>query len=146
MSDDFRHRTLVEVRFRDIDAFGHVNNAVIASYIEQARVSYLHDVLDFEPVGRMPMILAMLQIDYAAPVFWGEGVGVDSRVDWVGRSSLGMAHRVVDTGDGHALASASSVLVAYDYAENRPMAVPEDWRRRLVAHEGRTLEKTAAGS
>ena len=45
MTDDFRHRTRVEVRFRDIDAFGHVNNAVVASYVEQARIRYLLDVL-----------------------------------------------------------------------------------------------------
>ena len=45
VSDDFRHRTRVEVRFRDIDAFGHVNNAVVSSYVEQARIRYLVDVL-----------------------------------------------------------------------------------------------------
>ncbi|HEY7331820.1 MAG TPA: thioesterase family protein, partial [Candidatus Limnocylindria bacterium] len=45
MSDDFRHRTSVQVRFRDIDAFGHVNNAVVSSYVEQARVTYLREVL-----------------------------------------------------------------------------------------------------
>jgi acyl-CoA thioester hydrolase len=45
VSDAFRHRTTLQVRFRDIDAFGHVNNAVFFSYLEQARIRYLLDVL-----------------------------------------------------------------------------------------------------
>ena len=38
MTDAFRHRTTIQVRFRDTDAFGHVNNAVFFSYVELARV------------------------------------------------------------------------------------------------------------
>jgi acyl-CoA thioester hydrolase len=60
VSDEFRHRTSVEERFRDLDAFGHVNNAVITSYAEHGRIRYLRDVLDVEPVGLMPLILAMI--------------------------------------------------------------------------------------
>ncbi len=45
MTDEFRHRTRLEVRFRDVDAFGHVNNAVFLSYIEQGRISYLAQAL-----------------------------------------------------------------------------------------------------
>ncbi|MBE7551375.1 MAG: hypothetical protein HS126_09920 [Anaerolineales bacterium] len=42
--DNFRHLTLIEVRFRDLDVFGHVNNGVIFTYIETARIRYLIDV------------------------------------------------------------------------------------------------------
>jgi len=39
------YTTEIDVRFRDIDAMGHVNNAVYATYIEQARTEYFRDVL-----------------------------------------------------------------------------------------------------
>ncbi len=70
MTDDFRHRTRVEVRFRDIDAFGHVNNAVVSTYIELARIRYLVDVLQVEPIGVMPLILANISIDYRSPILF----------------------------------------------------------------------------
>lgn len=143
MTDDFRHRTRVEVRFRDIDAFGHVNNAVTASYVEQARVSYLRDVLAVQPVGLMPLILAMIRLDYVAPIFFGDRVEVGSRVDWVGTSSIAMSHGLW-ADDGRELARASSVLVTYDYDQARPMPVPDDWRGALATHEGRSLERPAA--
>jgi acyl-CoA thioester hydrolase len=143
VTDDFSHRTRVEVRFRDIDAFGHVNNAVVSSYLELARVRYLVDVLDIDPVGRMPLILAMIKIDYLSPIFFRDEVHIGSQVDWLGNSSIGMSH-LMSAGDGRELARSSSVLVSYDYAEARPMPVPDEWRGRLAAHEGRSLERPRA--
>ena len=76
MTEEFRHRTRVEVRFRDIDAFGHVNNAVVSSYIELARIRYLVDVLQVEPIGVMPLILANITIDYRSPIFFRDTVEI----------------------------------------------------------------------
>ena len=143
MSDEFRHRTRVEVRFRDLDAFGHVNNAVVSSYVELARVRYLVDVLGVDPVGRMPLILAMIKIDYLSPIFFSDEVHIASRVDWLGNSSIAMSH-LVQGGDGRDLARSSSVLVTYDYTEARPMPVPDDWRGLIGAHEDRSLDRPRA--
>jgi acyl-CoA thioester hydrolase len=148
LSDDYRHRTPVQVRFRDIDAFGHVNNAVVSSYVEQARVNYLRDVLELDPVGpedRMPLILAMIRIDYRSPIFLEDEVEVGSRVDWVGRTSFHMSHRLAQQA-GRELATAASVLVTYDYEVARPMPVPPEWRTSLAAHEGRELERPQQGA
>ena len=141
MTDEFHHRTRVEVRFRDLDAFGHVNNAVTTSYVEHGRIRYLRDVLGFSPVGEMPMILGMIQVDYVTPIYFGEFVDVASRVDWIGTTSLAMSHRLTAGGDEHEVARATSVLVAYDYAESKPMPVPEEWRSTLTEYEGRDLAR-----
>jgi acyl-CoA thioester hydrolase len=141
VTDEFHHRTRVEVRFRDLDAFGHVNNAVTTSYVEHGRIRYLRDVLGFSPVGEMPMILAMIQVDYVTPIYFGEYVDVASRVDWIGTTSLAMSHRLTAGEDGHEVARANSVLVAYDYAESKPMPVPQEWRSTLTEYEGRDLAR-----
>jgi len=141
VTDEFRHRTRVEVRFRDLDVFGHVNNAVTTSYVEHGRIRYLRDVLGFSPVGEMPMILAMIQVDYLIPIYFGESVDVASRVDWIGTTSLAMSHRLTAGDDAHEVARATSVLVAYDYTESKPMPVPLEWRSTLTAYEGRDLAR-----
>lgn len=139
--DEFRHRTSLEVRFRDLDAFGHVNNAVFSTYTELARIRYLLDVLQPDrPFERMPLILARLAIDFRSPIQFGEEVVIDTRVTDIGRSSFGMAHRM--TAAGRLAAELETVLVAYDYQTARPMPVPDAWRRRIVAHEGRPLDRT----
>ena len=146
MTDDFRHRTRVDVRFRDIDAFGHVNNAVVSSYIELARIRYLVEVLQVEPIGVMPLILAHISIDYRSPILFSDVVEIGSRVDWLGTTSIGMSHELTSAADGRELARSSSVLVTYDYERARPMPVPDDWRQALMKHEGHALERSVASA
>jgi acyl-CoA thioester hydrolase len=144
VTDDFRHRTTLQVRFRDIDAFGHVNNAVFFSYVEQARIRYLLDVLDSGTTfDRMPLILARVELDYRSPIFFGEEVAVDTRVDRIGRTSFAMSHRMTAGTDDRLVGDVQSVLVTYDYAAARPIPVPDAWRQRFAGHEGRTFDTDA---
>jgi acyl-CoA thioester hydrolase len=149
VTDEFRHRTRLDVRFRDVDAFGHVNNAVFLSYIEQGRIRYLAESLQLPitltDVAELPLILARVELDYRAPIFFGEAVEVGTRVDWIGRSSFSMSHRVSAGEDRHTVAESTTVLVTYDYAAARSMPVPDAWRSRLETAEGRSLDRTAQG-
>jgi len=139
--DEFRHRTRLEVRLGDLDPFGHVNNAVIATYVEQGRVLYLRDVLGtgVDPVS-MPFILAMLKIDYLSQVMFSDTVEVGSRVDWIGRTSVGMSHLLINQ-EARELARSEAVLVAFDYDVEKPMPVSDSWRAIMAAHEGRPLDR-----
>jgi acyl-CoA thioester hydrolase len=147
VTDEFRHRTRIDVRFRDVDAFGHVNNAVFLSYAEQARIRYLTAALGhpitLTDVEELPLILARLEVDYRAPIFFGETVEVGTRIDWVGDKSFAMSHRLTAGDDAHRVADVASVLVSYDYAAARSMRVPEAWRRGFEAAEGHSLEREA---
>ena len=143
MRDDFRHATHVQVRLGDLDPFGHVNNAVVATYVEQGRVVYLRDVLGTgaDPVS-MPFILARLEIDYLAQTLFDDPVEVGTRVDWIGRSSVHMSHLLTARG-GRELARSEAVLVAFDYEIEKPVPVSEAWRAAMTAYEGRSLDKPA---
>ena len=145
MTDDYCHRTTLQVRFRDIDAFGHVNNAVFFSYVELARIRYLIDVLrPDQPFERLPLILARVELDYRSPITFGEEVLVETRVEHIGRASFGMSHRMTVTADDRLVGDVQSVLVTYDYAAARPMPVPDDWRRLLGQYEGRSFDAGAS--
>ena len=147
MTDSFRHHTRLEVRFRDIDAFGHVNNASFVTYLEQARVRFLIDVLHVDVVQTLPVILAALNVDFRSPIHFGDRVGIGTRVDWIGNSSLSMSHEMTAQGEAEdaerVVAEAGTVLVAYDYETERPIRVPDAWRSAFVTHEGRDLDRPA---
>jgi len=134
------------VRLGDLDPFGHVNNAVIATYVEQGRVLYLRDILGtgVDPVS-MPFILAMLKIDYLAQTLFDDPVEVTTRVDWIGSSSVHMSHLLTGR-DGRELARSEAVLVCFDYETEKPMRVPDDWRAAMAAHEGHPLDKATVGA
>lgn len=129
------------MRLGDLDPFGHVNNAVVATYVEQGRVVYLRDVLGTgaDPVS-MPFILARLEIDYLAQTLFEDPVEVCSRADWIGRTSVHMSHLLTGL-DGRELARSEAVLVAFDYEIEKPVPVSEAWRTAMTAYEGRSLER-----
>ena len=115
------------VRFRDLDSLGHMNNAVYATFLEQARIAFL------APLGAevTNMILARLEIDFRAQVSLGEEVEIEVTPSRVGTKSFELSYtmRVGET----VVAEAKSVLVAYDYRTERSIDVPDAWREVLAA-------------
>ena len=94
---NFRHVIPIEVRFRDLDVFGHVNNGVIFTYIETARIRYLVDVGVRSPQAGwndLAFILAHLNCDFRKPIFYAQRVEVGSRIVEIKRSSMRLAHRI----------------------------------------------------
>jgi acyl-CoA thioester hydrolase len=115
------------VRFRDLDSLGHMNNAVYATFLEQARLAYLSG--NGADVG--DMILARLEIDFRSPLELGETVEIAVAPTRIGTKSFELAY-VMRAGD-RVVAEAKTVLVAYDYAQARPVELPDEWRERLAA-------------
>jgi len=125
----FVHRE--PVRFRDLDAMGHVNNAVFLTYIESARFAYLLHLGAAETLEDMNIIVARIEIDFRAPVGLGEEVEVSVHASRFGRKSFDLDY-VLRVG-GTVVAEAKSVLVAYDYGKGQAVELPEEWREKLAA-------------
>lgn len=123
--------TEIQVRFRDIDAYGHVNNAVYVTYLEQARVEYLRTVLGVG-IGELDIVLASLSVDYREPVTDAESVEVAIDVPELGRSSVPMEYEI-RTDEG-VVAVAESVLVTYDFESDSSKPIPKEWREEIVAY------------
>ncbi len=145
---DFAHRHEVEVRLSDTDAMGHVNNARYLTYVEIARVAYYERVTGNPlPIGahgaEEGMILAEIRMTYRSTSFYGETLTVETRVERIGRSSFGMVHRITAPesryGPARLVAVADSTLVAYDYTEECPIPIPDEWRAAMEAFEGRSF-------
>jgi len=115
-------------RFRDIDAMGHVNNAVYATYLEQARADLFDDLFDAD-LSAVPTVLVHLSIDYERPILLGETVTVDLVLDSIGTSSLTTSYEV-KTGEGRA-ARAETVQVFIDRETGESAPIPDRYRQRL---------------
>ena len=148
LAGGFAHRVEIDVRFRDTDAMGHVNNAVYLTYCEMARIRYWTDVTG-EPValgheGAESLILAEARITYRAPVYHGERVTVETRAARVGRSSFVLEHRLTacapDAGP-RLVATSESVMVRYDYANERSSALGDAFVAAIEGFEGRPLTR-----
>ena len=132
--EGFPVRVRVDVRFRDLDPLGHVNNAVFLSYMELARIRYFQRISpDWLEEGHF--VVARMEVDYLRPILLGDEVFVGVRTVGLGRSSLRMEHLV--TANGESAAKGLGVLVWLE--GGRPAPLPEAIRERIWALEGRPL-------
>ncbi len=144
----FRYVHPIEVRFRDTDAMGHVNNAVYLTYFETARAGYYRAVTGrtFETVAESEtsMIMAHTRLEFRAPAFFGETLLVVCRTGWVSSSSFSLEYRVTAADDsprgpGRLIADGESIQVMYDYANARSMRLPPEMVAQLEAYEGHPI-------
>jgi acyl-CoA thioester hydrolase len=129
----------VEVRFRDTDAMGHVNNACYATYTEIARQAYWTRMADLADYQRVPFILARLELDFRSPAHVGETLEVGIRMEWIGRRSFAFSYRIRDRRTRRLVAEAFSVQAVYDYGSQRTMPFPPELRARVESFEGRAV-------
>ena len=126
------YTTDIEVRFRDIDAMGHVNNAVYATYIEQARSEYYRDVLSAD-LSTMSAVLASLSLDFRRAVKLADRtVTVAVDIANLGRSSVTMTHEIRT--DGQVVADAEATLVTLDPDSGEPTPIPDEHRSAMVSY------------
>lgn len=135
----FKHKTPIEIRFVDIDAFGHVNNANYLTYLEQARVSYFDDVVDWTyDWTKEGIILAKAEIDYILPIHFKDEIYVQTRCSRIGTKSFDLEYQIIKIHQGKELllADGCTVLVAFDYITRKSIEVPTEWRNALIKFEG----------
>ena len=135
-SDQFHFSIPIRVRFRDLDAFGHVNNAVFFTYLEMARTDY------FERLGLLQgdfpavfFIIAEATCQFKAPVQLHTQLSVKTRVSRIVHSSFIMEYALVDQATDQIMALGQTVNVMYDYTAGRSVPMPDDWRATIAAFE-----------
>jgi acyl-CoA thioester hydrolase len=123
----------IEIRWRDVDAYGHVNNAVYLNYLEEARDAWVQTVLGAVSGSSWDFVLARVEIDFRAELTQDDGaVIVRCALDRIGRSSVGTREEVRKR-DGTISAEARSVVVPRDPATGRSRPLTDAEREALEA-------------
>ena len=122
-----------KVPWHELDAAGHVNNAVYLSYFEMARTEVYMRLRGGSRWQDLDIILARSEIDYRSPAFFQEVLEVRVWPGQVGTSSFGLRYEVREKGTGRLVAEGTSVQVCFDYAKNQKKAVPDAVRAALLA-------------
>jgi acyl-CoA thioester hydrolase len=122
---------LITIRWRDMDAYGHVNNGVYLNYLEEAR-----DGLAVELFGERAswdFVLAHVEIDFRSQLTQADGtIRVSSEVAGLGTSSVRTRERIFKS-DGTLAAEAASVIVPRNAEGTGSRPLTEDERRTIDA-------------
>lgn len=125
------YETQVDVRFRDTDCLGHINNVVYLSYCETCRLRYFEDKLGYslDGTGQVPIIMAHASIDFLAQGFFTQSLTVSAQTIKVGTKSFTQEYEVKS--GSNILAKSQAVLVWFDFAQQTSVAIPDKFRAIL---------------
>jgi acyl-CoA thioester hydrolase len=116
----------IGVRWRDLDAFNHVNNANYLTYLEEARLQWLSHVPGpwFDEQS-MP-VLAASEVNYRQPIAWPAQLHVELSCERLGHSSMTVGHRIVDADAPERLYSDGRVVMVWmNPITGKPVPLPQ---------------------
>lgn len=134
MATGLEHTVRVQLRWRDMDMLGHLNQSVYHELIEEARIALIAELMRRVGNRHAPggYVLAHVDLDYHAEVRKDHGdVDVIARVTRVGTSSLELEHEI-KLPNGRLAASGKSVLVAWDLARRAKRPLSDGERAALT--------------
>ncbi|MDR2884651.1 MAG: acyl-CoA thioesterase [Deferribacteraceae bacterium] len=117
----------IQVRFADLDAYGHVNNAVYLSYLEIARVELIHDLFLKDMERNIQYLLIKVNLDYHQPIVLSDKVFVHCWWAETGKVKFKAAYRLHD-GKGKTFATGYTEHALFDGNKKRIMRMPEEWK------------------
>jgi len=124
----------IHIRFNDIDVIGHVNNAIYLSYFEEARKDFFNELIDMKwDWSTEGTLLARNELDYKVPIHLEDEARIEIWVSRIGNKSLDISYRIVknDNGNWVECTVGKSVVVCFNYKENKTIEIPEKWRVAL---------------
>ena len=123
----------IEIRWRDLDGLGHVNQAVYHTFVEEIADDWLRKVLGLEAGRVWDYVLVRSAIDYRSELRLADRAVVGTcRVTKVGTSSVGVRCDL-HAEDGRLAAEVESVIAAWDPETRRSRPITDDERKRLEA-------------
>ena len=143
MADDmkFRHALPVQIRFNDVDQYGHMNNSSYFSLYDLAKTSYLRDVFGNKDWHHMGIVVANINADFLAPVFFSDDLIIETTVIHLGHKSFTLLQRAINKASGVLKCQCRTVMVGYDVATKEPVELPADFKQAVCDYEGKSLEE-----
>jgi acyl-CoA thioester hydrolase len=133
---DYKFKTDIIIRFADMDAAGHVNNAKYLTYFEEARFSYWGTVTGWN-MKDTGIVVGRSEINYLKPLTVGDRIVCYVRVTRIGNSSFDVMHvlvKLTDKGE-EICTTCKTVCISYDYTTNKSISIPKEGRKKMIEYD-----------
>ena len=132
----YRHVMPLQIRWNDVDKFGHVNNSVYFQYYDTAKTDYIASLCEGVNWDKYAIVVVHIESDFYAQVKAGSHIAVRTRVKHVGNKSFHLDQEVIDADSEEVKCHCLSVMVLYDLEEQKSILIPEKWAKAIRDFEG----------
>ncbi|MBP3785630.1 MAG: acyl-CoA thioesterase [Bacteroidaceae bacterium] len=138
----FRHRLPIQIRFIDVDRFGHVNNNYYFAYYDLGKQEYLKEVLHEDMMGGdLVPVVVHIDADFFVPVYYGDNIVIETRISHIGEKSFVLQQRAVNAQSETTVCQCTTIMVCYDLKQNCSVEMPKDYRTKIENYENANLSK-----
>ena len=123
----FNHTLPIQLRFNDIDKFGHVNNTVYFSFYDLGKTEYFASVCPHVNWEKEGIVVVHIEANFLAQIYASDSIAVQTAVTEIGNKSFKLAQRVIDTNTHEVKCICTSVMVAFDLEHHQSKPLSEDW-------------------
>ncbi|MCK9159496.1 MAG: acyl-CoA thioesterase, partial [Bacteroidaceae bacterium] len=122
---EFHHIIPIQLRFSDVDKFGHVNNSVYFEYYDLAKTEYLATVCPDIDWNKDGIVVVHLESDFLTQIFSSDHIAVQTAVTGIGTKSFHLMQRVIDTKTHEIKCNCMSIMVSFDLVKHESEPISE---------------------
>ena len=133
---EFHHVLPLQIRFNDVDKFGHVNNTVYFQFYDTTKTEYFASVCQDVDWEQVAIVVVKIEAEFLGQVKTGCKLAGRTRVTRIGRTSFELEQEVFDTDTSEVKSRCRSVMVLYDLIHQQSMPFPDAWRQAISQYDG----------
>lgn len=136
--EQYHHSLPIQIRFNDVDRYGHVNNNSYFAYYDLGKEEYLRNVLktDYRKADVVPVI-ANINADFISPIFYGDEIVIETRVSHIGQKSFTLKQRAINQSTGNIVCLCSTVMVCFNLKTQTSAELPAPYRKAFEDFESK---------
>ena len=138
VSTVFRHVLPIQIRFNDVDKFGHVNNTIYFQFYDTAKTDYFATVCKDVEWENVAIVVVKIEAEFLSQIKAGEHIAARTRVIKIGNKSFHLEQDIINTDTQEVKCRCLSVMVLYDLVNHQSMPFPSNWRQAICQYDGLT--------
>lgn len=124
-----------QLRFSDVDRFGHVNNSVYFSLFDMCKTRYFNDVVGTDIFDRMAPVVVHIEANFISPVFFPDEIVIDTSIVKIGNKSFTLMQRALNQRTEEVKCYCETVMVMMDTVTNQSVEIDPEFRTKVSSYE-----------
>lgn len=137
----YHHTMPIQLRWNDVDRFGHVNNEVYFSFYDLGKSQYFAHVCPHVNWRNYGIVAVHVQADFLSQIYETDHIAVQTAVTEIGNKSFHLSQRVIDLDTGEVKCKGMSVMVTYDLIAHESMPLKQEWIEAICCFEGKDVRR-----
>jgi acyl-CoA thioester hydrolase len=134
-NNEYHHVMPLQIRFNDVDKFGHVNNTVYFQFYDTTKTDYISTVCKGVDWEHIAIVVVKIEAEFLSQIKGDSHIAGRSRVVKIGNKSFHLEQDIIDTDTQEIKSRCFSIMVLYDLDKQQTIPLPDEWRHAISSYD-----------